>query len=70
MQRTPVRSSNIRSVGYDGARGLLEIEFQDGHVYQYSGLTESTFSALMRSWSKGTYFHDFIKQHYGYRRVA
>lgn len=70
MIRTPVSSSNIRSVGYDARSSVLEIEFQDGHVYQYSSVRDGTFSALMRAWSKGTYFHDYIKNRYVCRRVA
>lgn len=70
MFRTPVSSSNLRSVGYDAQSSLLEIEFQDGHVYQYSRVGEGTSSALMRAGSKGTYFHDYIKHGYVCRRVA
>jgi hypothetical protein len=70
MTRTPVSSSNLRSVGYDAQSSLLEIEFQDGHVYDYSRVGNATFSALMRALSKGTYFHDYIKDRYVCRRVA
>ncbi len=35
MQREPVQSSNIRSVGYDLDEQLLEIEFENGNIYQY-----------------------------------
>jgi hypothetical protein len=70
MTRIAVQSSNFRSVGYDGERGVLDIEFQDGHVYEYSGVSDSTHSALVRSWSKGTYFHDRIKDRYVCRRVV
>ncbi len=70
MPRTPVSSTNLRSVGYDTPSSVLEIEFQDGHVYQYSRVGEGTFSALLRAWSKGTYFHDYIKDRYLCRRVA
>lgn len=70
MMRTPVSSSNLRSVGYDAQSSVLEIEFQDGHVYQYSRVSEATYAALMRAWSKGTYFHEFIKDRYIWRRVA
>jgi len=70
MIRTAVSSSNLRSVGYDGQSRLLEIEFQDGHVYQYSSVGEGTFSALLRAWSKGSYFHGCIKDRYACRRVV
>ncbi len=33
MERISVVSSNIKSVGYE--KGILEIEFHTGSVYQY-----------------------------------
>ena len=38
MIRQPVTSSNLRTVGYDPITRTLEIEFQDGAVYQYDGV--------------------------------
>lgn len=69
MTRTPVSSSNLRAVGYDASEKVLEIEFQDGHVYAYRRVAESTFASLMRAWSKGTYFHEYIKDRYACRRL-
>lgn len=70
MMRTPVTSTNLRSVGYDPVARSLEIEFQDGHVYRYSGIGESIVSGLMRAWSKGTYFHENIKDRYAFRQIG
>lgn len=35
MQRTPVDSSTMAAVGYDADSETLEIEFVNGHLYQY-----------------------------------
>jgi hypothetical protein len=68
MDRTPIRSSDIRSVGYDPASKALEVEFHSGGLYQYSGVSEATYQGFMRAASKGSYFHDHIKnQHPGSR---
>jgi len=53
MQRTPVSSSNLRSVGYDPATQTLEIEFMNGHIYQYSGVLKSVYDALLAAESHG-----------------
>ena len=45
MNRTPVRSSNIASVGYKN--GTLEIAFVDGGVYQYFNVPEQVYQGLM-----------------------
>jgi len=69
VNRTPVRSSNIRSVGYDPETRILEVEFHTGGIYQYSGVPETIFQGLMRAVSKGSYFHDHIKDRYPCRQV-
>lgn len=69
MNRELVRSSNLRSVGYDPASKVLEIEFQDGSVYQYSGVPATEHSGLMAAPSKGSYFHQHIKDRYLYRKI-
>ncbi len=69
MERQPVASSNIKSVGYDEGTMILEIEFHSNEVYQYFGVSEATFSGLICAFSKGTYLNEYIKGRYQYRRV-
>jgi hypothetical protein len=64
MERVPVSSSNIRSIGYDPDSSTLEIEFTNGGVYQYQGVPEPEFEALMNAGSKGKHFHAAIKNKY------
>ncbi len=69
MDRQPVRSSNIRSVGYDTENLTLELAFYDGSVYRYSGVPDAIWIALMRADSKGSYFHEYIKDRYPFWQV-
>lgn len=61
MNRELVKSSNIRSVGYDPRAKLLEMEFHGGGLYQYFQVPLETHAALMDSESKGRFFNDNIK---------
>lgn len=70
MTRQPVSSSNLRSVGYEVESLTLEIEFHHGGVYQYFDVPEGTHAGLMTAGSKGSYFHDHIKNVYRYRKVS
>ena len=70
MIRQPVASSDLRAVGYDAARQILEVEFHSGGIYQYFGVPGSTYSGLMQAGSKGRYFHAFIKGRYAYQKVG
>lgn len=69
MERTPVSSSDLRSVGYDPRSQTLEIEFNSGGIYQYFDVPESVYRGLMGASSHGQYFHRNIKDSYRYSRV-
>jgi hypothetical protein len=70
MNRTPVSSSNLASVGYDPENMILEIEFQHGGVYQYLNVPESKYEGLMKADSHGKYFDAHIKKGgYSYTQV-
>lgn len=71
MTRTSVSSSNIASIGYDSSSQILEVEFLKGGVYQYSGVSVSTYNALMSASSHGEYFDANIKKGgYSYKKVS
>ena len=70
MNRIPVSSANLRSVGYDAASSTLEVEFQHGGIYQYFDVPEARYAGLMSAYSKGSYFDTFIKSGgYAYRHI-
>lgn len=64
MERKQIISSNIKSIGYDSSLSLLEIEFNKGGLYQYHNVPTNIFNSLMRTTSKGTFFHQFIERNY------
>ena len=61
MNRQPVSSSNLRSVGYDSSTNTLEIQFNSGGIYQYHGVSLVVYQKLMNAPSHGKYFHVHIK---------
>lgn len=61
MDRIPVQSSNIASIGYDSQASTLEVEFLGGGVYQYFGVPDHVYDGFMNAGSKGSYFHHSIK---------
>jgi len=69
MHRNPVTSSNIKSVGYDEVGKILEVEFQDGGVYQYKDVEPVVHQELVGAESVGKYFHQKIKKVYEFSRV-
>lgn len=70
MKRKKVDSSNLASVGYDEKTKTLEIRFQKGGVYQYSGVPKRTYTRLMAASSLGSFFHKYIKETYAFTKVG
>jgi hypothetical protein len=64
MQRTPVQSSNIASVGFDD--GVMEVEFTNGRVYRYVGVPSDIYQRVMFGLdddaSVGKRFNKLIRQ--------
>jgi hypothetical protein len=69
MDRTAVSSSNVASIGYDAENTTLEIEFNNGSIYQYFDVPENVFDGLRSADSIGAYLAANIKGIYRYSRV-
>lgn len=69
MDRASVVSSNVSSVGFDEASGVLEVEFSGGAIWQYLGVPPSIYKNLMDAESKGKYVNSHIRGKYGSRKV-
>jgi hypothetical protein len=63
MQRQPVNSSSLASVGFDPATNELEIEFREGGVYRYA-VPRRVHQELMAADSLGAYFARRIRHTY------
>ncbi|HML52734.1 MAG TPA: DUF853 family protein [Solidesulfovibrio magneticus] len=70
MNRHFVTSSSVQSVGYDSSSQTLEVEFQNGSIYQYYNVPEEVFMALMEASSKGKFLAYQIKNVFPYSRVG
>jgi hypothetical protein len=69
MERIPVSSSNLESVGYDEESGTLEVEFKNGTLYQYFDVPQGVFDGLANADSPGGYLAENIKGVYRYSRA-
>jgi hypothetical protein len=70
LERQPVKSRILRSVGYDDSTKNLEIEFQTGLVYQYSGVPPKVYMDLMRSSEVGKYFSEKVRPRFQTKQVV
>src|SRR5882672_12522818 len=56
MEHKIVKSSTIQSIGYDAKEKILEVLFNSGGLYRYSGVSKEVADAFLNSDSKGSYF--------------
>jgi hypothetical protein len=71
MDRQPIESSLLRSVGYDLDNSILEVEIvENGRVYEYFDVPLSIYTELMEAESKGAYFNESIRDLYSYQEVV
>lgn len=68
MERTPIESTELRSVGYDETNYRMVIEFQDGRVFEYLGVPRDEYRGLMEADSPGQYFRRNVRGVYPHSR--
>jgi hypothetical protein len=69
MERSPVSSSNIKSIGYERTLMILEVEFKNGHIYQYMNVPNNIFQEIMNASSCGTYLHQNVMNRFGFEKI-
>ena len=69
MNRTAVRSSNIKAIGFDGATLILEVEFKTGSIYQYLGVAQTTYDRFLSAPSKGRFFDNNVRERFKTVRI-
>jgi lysyl-tRNA synthetase class 2 len=59
----------IKSFDYDGSKQVLQIEFDDGHIYHYHDVAEKVHQELKTATSAGQFFNAYIKDKYGFDKI-
>lgn len=71
IEMIPVRSSNLRAIGYDKKSKVLRIQFHDrGAIYDYQDVPAQVYSLMMLSNSVGTFFSEAVKPNFKATRVG
>lgn len=70
MEREYVESTMIKSYGFDSSTSTLEVEFNNGAVWQYYDVSESLYYEMKSSGSCGKFFNAIIKGQYSESQVG
>jgi hypothetical protein len=69
MERKRVNASKIRAVGYDPKSQVLEVEFSDGKLLAYRGVSPEVHRQFMAAPSPTSFFEDKIDESYPSNRI-
>jgi hypothetical protein len=69
IEREPVESSSLVSIGFDRGARVLEIEFRSGASYRYLEVPPAVFEEMKKASSKGRFFARFIRGKYEFQRL-
>lgn len=70
MERFDFNSSNLSTAEYDDITNTLRIRFNAGGIYEYYGVPQVVVNELRQAASAGSYFHEFIRERYDYKRIV
>jgi KTSC domain-containing protein len=66
----PVTSSCVAAIGYDGAAGVVYVEFIDSGTYAYWPVPDDVWRGFLAADSKGTFVNEVLKQpRYQFRKA-
>lgn len=56
-----VTSSNLHAVGYDADKRILAVQFKDGRIWHYAGVSADLWAELQSAQSKGSFYSLLIR---------
>ena len=56
-----VVSSNLRAIGFDPTSQTMRVEFNNGSMWDYAGVSQETFNAVLNAESVGKAYNALIK---------
>ncbi|CAN5541148.1 hypothetical protein BH09VER1_BH09VER1_24110 [soil metagenome] len=69
MERFPVSSTSLRSIGYDVKKKVLEVEFLSGRIYRYFGVPGMLLIKMLAARSIGWFFNRNVRERFEYAEV-
>ncbi len=70
MERVPVTSTSISSIGYDAKSQTLEVEFVNGGVYLYMSVPPEVHDGFLKAESKGTFYVAHVRNDYPFQKIS
>lgn len=74
MERTPVKSSNVASIGYHEPTKKMEVEFhgksgKPNTIYEHHGVPSEMHADFMAADSHGKFYNENFRGKFNYKRL-
>ena len=69
MQLTTIASTMLYAVGYDEDTHTLDVVFNTGGIYRYTGVPPHVYAELLQAASKGRYMQEHVLDQYPFQRL-
>lgn len=69
MSTFSLLSATLAAVAFDPCRQCLRVQFHDGSCYEYTGVPNALFQALLTAESKGTFFNRVLRAKFPFTRL-
>jgi hypothetical protein len=70
MEMKAIHSGKLRAIGYDPRSRILQVQFDEGSLWQYSGVSEEAWRRLSSSGVAWSYFRDNIEEELTGKRIS
>lgn len=63
------KATDFYEIKYNKDENKLQIEFNDGSIYQYFGVENNLFDDFIKSETQGIFFNKLIRGKFKYKRI-
>lgn len=70
MEMKKINSGKLCAIGYDARARTLQVQFNDGSLFQYNGVGEDTWRRFSSSGAAWSFFRDNIEEEFAAKRVS
>ena len=67
--RVLLDSTALTAVSFSPKRNVLEVEFRNGLIYEYLGVSCALYAELLAAPSKGSFLARFIRNSFPHRQI-
>jgi hypothetical protein len=69
MIREPLRSTSLKSAGYDEAHRWLDVEFLNGDIYRYLDVPAEVYVDFCDAESHGRFYVKYIRDSFEFKKL-